>query len=166
MLSLLFGLMNKEEDKPTQDLLIDGEWLPSADEFLRLCRGQRYTYNSLSNIEPEEIIFSHRAIDDNFTYDDMLDHYCDAVDKLKYNGEVAGCRVTVSYHNDVTDGDYTTVQLVFCDSSGQPIEMNDRDYFVLNNARSLDTRFLQFMKGRSEAYFTPTIQEIVQRMKK
>lgn len=98
---------------------------------------------------------------DNFTYDNMLDHYCDAVDKLRYVGEVAGCHVKVSYC-----GGHAIVELTFCDSSRQPIKLNDSDYVIDIATRSFDTKFLQFMKGRSEAYFTPTIQEIVQRMKK
>ena len=137
------------------------------EKFLRMCRDKSFSYACLKKRDGKVIDFDIITIDDNFTYDDMLGHYCDIVDKLKYSGEVAGCRVTVSYHNDdITGGGYTEVKLVFCDSSGQPIKMNDRDCFVLNNARYLDVKFLQFMKGRSEAYFTPTIQEIVQRMKK
>ena len=98
---------------------------------------------------------------DNFTYDNMLDHYCDAVDKLRYVGEVAGCHVKVSYC-----GGHAIVELTFCDSSRQPIKLNDSNYVIYIGTYSFDIKFLQFMKGRSEAYFTPTIQEIVQRMKK
>lgn len=106
------------------------------------------------------IMMNHNCCD-NFAYDNMLDCYCDAVDKLKDVGEVAGCHVTVLYLVD-----YAIVKLAFCDSSRQPIKLNDSDYVIDIATRSFDTKFLQFMKGRSEAYFTPTIQEIVQRMKK
>lgn len=96
--------------------------------------------------------------DKNFTYDDMLDHYCDAVSKF---GKIDGCFVKIDYN----DG-YITVTLIFCDSSKHPVQQNGKDYKVTDGVGSLDAKFLQFMKGRSEAYFTPTIQEIVKRMKK
>lgn len=96
--------------------------------------------------------------DKNFTYDDMLDHYCDAVGKF---GEINGCFVKIDYYNC-----YITVTFIFCDSSKHPVQQNGKDYKVTDDVGSLDAKFLQFMKGRSEAYFTPTIQEIVQRMKK
>ena len=100
----------------------------------------------------------------------MLDHYCDAVNYLGELGSlINGCLVRTCY-----PGDYITVTLVFCDSSKQPIklkpiELNGSDYIDyerIYHARALDAKFLQFMKGRSEAYFAPTIQEIIQRMKK
>lgn len=98
--------------------------------------------------------------DTKFTYDDMLGHghYCDAVSKF---GEIAGCFVKINYNDAHID-----VTLLFCDSSKHPVQQNGKDYKVTTGVGLLDTKFLQFMKGRSEAYFTPTIQEIVQRMKK
>lgn len=100
----------------------------------------------------------HFYRDKNFTYGDMLDHYCDAVGKF---GKIDGCFVKIDYN----DG-YITVTLIFCDSSKHPVQQNGKDYKVTDDVGSLDAQFLQFMKGRSEAYFTPTIQEIVKRMKK
>lgn len=70
----------------------------------------------------------------------MLDRYCDAVDKLKYVGEVAGCRVTVYYHNYM-EYDYTVVALAFCDPSRQPLKLNDSNYVVRIGTCSLDTKF-------------------------
>lgn len=130
----------------------------NREEFLRMC-GECY-YN--------------HTIDDIFTYDDMLGHYCDAVGNVS---EVTSCHVRVVYRDE-----YVSVYLTFCDSSRQPVKYNDPcsevvlrdhngneihgDYNIYLDTRSLDAKFLQFMKGRSEVYFTPTTQEIVQRMKK
>lgn len=147
-------LVNKEEDEPqilgtpvsVHKMVETSGDKVDAKSFLKMCMDIR----------------------DSFTYDDMLDHYCDAVNYLGELGSlINGCIARTDYSKN-----YITVTLVFCDSSKQPIKLkptglNDYiDYERSYYAWALDVKFLQFMNGRSEVYFTPTIQEIVQRMKK
>lgn len=148
-------MMNKEEDEP--------QILATSPIVM-----ERIEETSGDKVDAKSFLEKCMDIRDSFTYDDMLYHYCDAVNYLGELGSlINGCIVRTNYSKN-----YITVTLIFCDSSKQPIKLkptglNDYiDYERRYYAWALDAKFLQFMKGRSEAYFTPTIQEIVQRMKK
>lgn len=135
----------------------------------------------------EQLLFSHNdcsivklGLDDNlqrsllpfcFSYDYMLGCYYEValvVENLEkcrvcvncgeVQGTLAISQTFYSGFGRITDLQHRLSDVVFTSKEDSST--------ITVIADSLDAKFIQFMNGRKEAYFTPTIQEIVQRMKK
>lgn len=135
----------------------------------------------------EELLFSHNGcsvdklgLDDDlqrsllpfcFSYDYMLECYCEVALVVE---NLEKCRVCVTC-GEVQDT--LTISQTFYSGFGRITDLQHRLSDVVFTSKedsstitviadSLDAKFIQFMNSRKEADFTPTIQEIVQRMKK
>lgn len=106
-----------------------------------------------------------------FSYDYMLECYCEVALVVE---NLEKCRVCVTC-GEVQDT--LTISQTFYSGFGRITDLQHRLSDVVFTqkedsstitviADSLDAKFIQFMNGREEADFKPTIQEIIQRMRK
>lgn len=94
--------------------------------------------------------FSNSKLPFCFTYEYMLECYCAIIQEFNFDR----CRVTIE-----DESEYFTIKLRF--RSDCEISLVFPDVSVV--ADSLDAKFIQFMNGRKEADFKPSVQEIIKK---